>query len=243
MSNRGFSERTYEFCFNAEFCERHNGLLAALPILPSQRQEKYLGYDVSFKIENGNYCYSLFLQHKIPSYASNRVFNNRSFYDTHNGPYFRFKVDKEQHNRMIEQGSIGNIFYCGPLFYTYQDLEDNYKAKSIVNSSIWIDPNNTTIIDNINHNITYDPLGTVAYLHSDPRLIKTIKSEDFRSVLIKRKVDLNYIRNLANDLSKLLIDTPYERLFPNDPEDDLKDNVARIQNILGRVFDISWILI
>ncbi|WP_249869151.1 hypothetical protein [Oceanobacillus saliphilus] len=49
MSERGFSERTFEFCFNAEFCMKNKGLLATHPLLPSQRQEKHLGYDVNFE--------------------------------------------------------------------------------------------------------------------------------------------------------------------------------------------------
>jgi len=55
-----FSERTYEFCYNNEFCNKHKGLLAAYPFLPSQRQEKHLGYDVQFEIDTGKYRYSLF---------------------------------------------------------------------------------------------------------------------------------------------------------------------------------------
>lgn len=65
MAVCAFSERTYEFCFNTEFFNKYRGLLAAHPTLPSQRQEKQLGYDVEFKIKNGSYCYSLFLQHKV----------------------------------------------------------------------------------------------------------------------------------------------------------------------------------
>lgn len=48
----GFSERTFEFCFNAEFCQLFGGLLASHPHIPSQREEKDLGYDVEFVIRH-----------------------------------------------------------------------------------------------------------------------------------------------------------------------------------------------
>src|SRR5699024_2837148 len=195
MPSCGFSERTFEFCFNAEFCNQYSGLLAAHPTLPSQRQEKYLGYDVEFKIKSGSYCNSLFLQHKAPHFAGNRVSNNRGFYDTHGGPYFRFRVDTKQHNTMVDNIStdMGDIFYCAPLFNTYVELASKYDTKDIVDSSIWIDPNNIRINDNKNHNITYDPVGDSAYLHSKPTSLKVSRPRDPSLTLTKREIDSKYI--------------------------------------------------
>ena len=66
----GFSERTFEFCYNAEYCHIHAAVLATHPYIPSQNAEKELGYDVEFKINEGNYTKSVFLQHKVSSYAA-----------------------------------------------------------------------------------------------------------------------------------------------------------------------------
>ena len=60
----GFSERTFEFCYNAEYCQINAALLATPPI-PSHRQEKDLGYDVEFRIREEAFTKSVFLQHKV----------------------------------------------------------------------------------------------------------------------------------------------------------------------------------
>jgi hypothetical protein len=67
--NPGFSERTFEFCYNAEYCQSNAALLATHPHIPSQNADKDLGYDVEFRILQGHYTRSLFLQHKVPSFA------------------------------------------------------------------------------------------------------------------------------------------------------------------------------
>jgi hypothetical protein len=55
-------------------------LLATHPNIPTQRMEKELGYDVEFKIKNGNYTRSLFLQHKVSSLAQKKAGSNSKFY-------------------------------------------------------------------------------------------------------------------------------------------------------------------
>src|SRR6185295_4594947 len=69
----GFSERTFEFCYNAEYCQRNAALLATHPHIPSQQAEKDLGYDVEFQIDNGSFTRSLFLQHKVASFAERKA--------------------------------------------------------------------------------------------------------------------------------------------------------------------------
>ena len=69
----GFSERTFEFCYNAEYCQLNAALLATHPHIPSQRAEKDLGYDVEFKIIDGKFTRFLFLQHKVASLPGERA--------------------------------------------------------------------------------------------------------------------------------------------------------------------------
>jgi hypothetical protein len=40
----GSNERTFEFCYNAEYCHINAALLATHPHIPSQNAEKDLGY-------------------------------------------------------------------------------------------------------------------------------------------------------------------------------------------------------
>jgi len=48
----GFSERVFEFSFNAEFANNNRAIIACAPYIPTQNEEKWLGYDVEFQIKN-----------------------------------------------------------------------------------------------------------------------------------------------------------------------------------------------
>jgi hypothetical protein len=62
----GFSERVFKFGFNAEFAHSHRAVLAAVPHIPTQNQEKLLGYDVKFEIKkSGGAIRMIALQHKV----------------------------------------------------------------------------------------------------------------------------------------------------------------------------------
>ena len=61
----GFSERVFEFSFNAEYAAANKAVLAGAPHIPTQNDEKYLGYDVLFEIQaGGGVTNMLALQHK-----------------------------------------------------------------------------------------------------------------------------------------------------------------------------------
>ena len=167
----GFSERTFEFCYNAEYCQINAALLATHPHIPSQRQEKDLGYDVEFRIRQGAFTKSVFFQHKVSYHAEARAGRNAKFYDAHGGPYFRFSVDNEQHNTLCELSRTkGNAFYCAPRFNLRHELESHFRAPSIADNSILLDPLDVgEIYDDESHNITYARDGTNPTLHSEMR--------------------------------------------------------------------------
>lgn len=61
-----FSERIFEFAFNAEFAARNHAILAACPSLPTPQEEKNEGYDIEFELKRrGGGKEYLFLQHKV----------------------------------------------------------------------------------------------------------------------------------------------------------------------------------
>ena len=61
----GFSERVFEFSFNAEYSNANRALLSAAPHIPTQNEEKWLGYDVAFELNRRGIVHSLALQHKV----------------------------------------------------------------------------------------------------------------------------------------------------------------------------------
>lgn len=169
--NPGFSERTFEFCFNAEFCQIFSGLLASHPHIPSQRLEKDLGYDVEFELATGGFSASVFIQHKTAHFAETRAGRNGAFFGHQGGRYFRFTVDNDQHNTLRELSlTKGNAFYCAPRFHLRHELETHFRATTIASHSILLDPADVgEITDGHRHNITYRPDGSNPCLHSEPK--------------------------------------------------------------------------
>ena len=167
----GFSERTFEFCYNSEYCQANAAILASHPHIPSQNEEKDLGYDVEFLIRTRGYTRSLFLQHKVANFAEFRAGRNARFFDWHMGPYFRFSIDNDQHNVLRELSSNrGNAFYCAPRFHLRSQLETHFRGPSIIQNSILLNPLDVgTVNDNQRHNITYGPAGQRPALHSDTK--------------------------------------------------------------------------
>lgn len=243
--NPGFSERTFEFCFNAEFCHRFDGLLASHPHIPSQRMEKDLGYDVEFEIQHGQFTTSVFFQHKVSCYAESKAGRNARFFDTHGGPYFRFSVDNDQHNTLCELSRTkGNAYYCAPRFHLSHDLESYFRANSIGDNAILLDPLQIGLIhDAERHNITYDPNGSSPMLHSEPKRFKKAYSggKEGAPEFHRRTIDNNYIGELSEHLWTHTLKSNYARFLTKEIE--ALRLVERIQYLLGRVYQVSWVLL
>lgn len=241
----GISERTFEFCYNAEFCQRHGALLASHPHLPSQSAEKDLGYDVEFQIERRGFRRSIFLQHKVAHFAQHRVGRNAPFYDAHGGPYYRFWVDNDQHNTLIELAQTrGNAFYCAPRFHTRTELEQHFRANTIARHSTLLNPLEVgPIQDQDRHNITFAPAGHPRILHSEPRFFSEDPSGGGESLPELREVEVTreYAAELADSLDRLSHAPSLRRKLP--PDIETYRPVRRAQVILARVYDVSWLLL
>ena len=242
----GFSERTFEFCYNAEFCQIHAAVLATHPHIPSQNAEKDLGYDVEFKINEGNYTKSLFLQHKVSSYAAVRAGRNAQFYAAQGGPYFRFAVDNHQHNVLCELSRTkGNAFYCAPRFHLRLELEAHFRGPAIAAHSMLLDPLDVgDIQDDDRHNITYgvgvDPTPT---LHSEPRRFKRAfgGGRENAPELKSQPITGEYVQALREELVRQTADSKLGRSIAAEVEQSRPIEQAQI--ILGRVFQVTWFLL
>ena len=241
----GFSERTFEFCYNAEYCQINAALLATHPHIPSQNAEKDLGYDVEFKIHEGNYTRSLFLQHKVSSYAEVLAGRNAQFYAAHGGPYFRFVVDNEQHNVLCELSRTkGNAFYCAPRFHLRHELETHFRGPSIADNSVLLDPVDVgDIVDDDRHNITYDALGHNPTLHSEPRRFKRAfgGGRENAPQLKRQPITREYVEQLSDELVRRTAVSKFRRSIT--PEVEQARPVERAQIILGHVYQVTWFLL
>lgn len=241
----GFSERTFEFCYNAEYCQMNAALLATHPHIPSQRAEKDLGYDVEFKIRHGNYTRSLFIQHKISSFAEVRAGRNAHFYSVHGQPYFRFSVDNDQHNVLCELSRTkGNAFYCAPRFHLRHELEANFRATTVAINAILLDPLDVgDITDNGRHNITYNAFGQNPTLHSDPRRFQRAYGggQENAPKLRRQAITEDYVEELSRELVRRTKDSKFKQSLTAELEQTRP--VGRAQILLGRVYQVTWLLL
>jgi len=241
----GFSERTFEFCFNAEYCRVNTALLASHPHIPSQQMEKDLGYDVEFKIRHGHYTKSLFLQHKVASFAATRAGRNRKFFDAHMAPYYRFAVDSDQHNTLCNLSQTkGNAFYCAPMFHERSALETHFFGNTVTPNAVLLDPLQVgKIADTDRHNITYSQKGLNATLHSDVRRFNQeyTGGEERRPPLKRVDVTLDYVEELGEQLVADTRTSRFERYLSREFRSTRP--VERVQILLAHVYDVTWLLL
>jgi hypothetical protein len=121
----GISERVYEFGFNSEYCLKNKAILAGCPYLPTQNQEKRLGYDVRLKIKAGASVKAIYLQHKVSRFVDKRAGSNKHFYDAIGGPYFAFTLDTDQYNLIWKalQKNGREFHFSAPSFTTRKDMD------------------------------------------------------------------------------------------------------------------------
>ncbi len=250
-----FSERTFEFCYNAEYCRLNAGILATHPSIPSQNEEKDLGYDVEFQLMQLGVVRSLFLQHKIVHFAGSRAGRNARFYNAHGGPYFRFPVDTHQHNVLHDlAANQGNAFYCAPIFNRTIDLRQAYEGLEICDRSLWLDPIEVgRINDHESHHITYSGDGMQRFLHSEVRSFsESPRGTRDKEALKESEVTSESLEDFAEFLSERSkssvrrekLDAEIERERPQGAV-RLEDQrpVKIIQQVLATVYDVSWIVL
>lgn len=181
----GFAERAFEFAFNAEYVERNRAVLAGVPHLPTQNQEKSLGYDVAFELKQRGGClHTVALQHKVSRFVEGKSPKSSHFWSATCGPYFAFRVDVEQYN-LIQAVAAANLpgiefYYCAPRFVSLKELNDRYQSKTVERESVWIDVSKAgPLQDADTHTITYQADGGAAFLFSkSPVPLPTVGTEE-----------------------------------------------------------------
>lgn len=168
----GFSERVFEFSFNAEYANRNRAILAGAPSIPTQNEEKSLGYDVMFEVNaHGGAVHAVALQHKVSRFVDRLGPTNNDFWTAAGGPYFAFRLDTDQYN-LIESIAAAQLpgldfQFCAPLFATRVEMNSHYLAGSVEANAMWIDVSGAgPITDDEAHTIIYRQDGTAAFRFS-----------------------------------------------------------------------------
>lgn len=248
MSAR-FNEREFEFCFNAEFVRKNGAALIGTPIIPSQRIEYVLGYDVEFRLQNSQFTRSLFLQHKVTSYSEHRRGKNTFIWNCYNGPYYRFPVERldrtRQHNLLVDLATKGeDVFYCAPIFAGLDNLQNFFVHDQVMDNSRYFDPEDMgKVTDFEQHHVSCDPTGTYGFFHSDSkRLRTTLTWQLLTDKAVVRRVDLQYTQTLLNYLTESIKAT-FEALPSVPDEVKKKGTVLIISYMLRRYFNVEWLIL
>ena len=190
----GFSERVFEFSFNAEYADRNKAVLAGAPDIPTQNKEKSLGYDVKFELlQRGGPTHAVALQHKVSRFVDGIGPKSRHFWKAIGGPYFGFRLDVDQYNLIERLSSLGRsdveFHFCGPLFASRKQMNDHFMAKIVEANSVWINVAGAGQIKaDEPHSIIYSQDGTQAFLFSEkPVPLKVLKDETRRARRLERQ--------------------------------------------------------
>jgi hypothetical protein len=193
----GFSERVFEFSFNAQYAAANRAVLAGVPDIPSQNDEKWLGYDVAYSIQAaGGAVNTLALQHKTARYVDNASGTNWQFTTVVGLPYFAFRLDVDQFNIIQSVASAAMLgiefYFCAPLFVNRMNMNKHYMGQTVLANSLWIDVAGASELDNDEpHSLIYRADGTVACVFSDePRRVKVVRPREGRQATHdQRKLD------------------------------------------------------
>lgn len=265
----GVSERVFEFAFNSEFCTASGAVIAGCPYIPTQNQEKRLGYDVAMKVKAGSKIRSLYLQHKVARRVDGKSGSNKKFRDVVGSPYYAFSLDVDQYNliRRFSQKKAREFYYCSPIFTSRKDLEHHYAAKTVVLNSAWISVAAWASIpstDTASHCIVYSPdLKKVSRFSEEPEEpvpAEKPSSEKFFAALArdfqtKELVEEYYEffdtlkewwpeRMKTRRKSEALSDFQMKNVLPPRREDFKRPGevVEAIQEITGDYLGVSWLV-
>ncbi len=268
VDKAGFAERVFEFAFNAEYCILNRAVLAACPYLPTQQQEKRLGYDVAVRInERGGGVSSLFLQHKVSRFVSSRTGSNAHFFDAAGGPYFAFTLDNDQYNLIHHAATTKReaFYYCAPVFTTRKDMDDKFFAQAVVNDSIWIDVAGAGPIaagDTGSHSIVYSSDSTQVWRFSDePNRARAVAPSQGRERA--KPLDVFDVQSVTETYESLMADLlewwpsrqrgrrralgadqrPMPEALPTRrPIRTLKEGIAAVRQLAVEYFGASWLV-
>lgn len=189
----GFSERVFEFSFNAEYANRNRAILAGAPSIPTQNEEKSLGYDVMFEVNaHGGAVHAVALQHKVSRFVDRLAPTNKDFWAAAGGPYFAFRLDTDQYNLIESIASAGmpglDFQFCAPLFATRAEMNTHYLAGSVEANAMWIDVSGAgPITDDDVHTIIYREDGTAAFRFSESKKKLAIADDAVRRAKWERR--------------------------------------------------------
>lgn len=199
-----FSETQFLFGILHEITNKlnpANGWTA--PIIPTQVDEKNLGYDCKLQSK----LRTIFFQFKVPEKLTR---NNAKYWSEFNDEYYLFKIWPDsltpQHNKLVDLANKDvryNVFYCSPAFIKDSEYSDFYEKGEIAKNSIYVSCKNLYKINGDDkHDISYTIDPRKAIMHSDnPQPLRSLGYEEFVKA-VKDSKPYSNLEECVHELSK-----------------------------------------
>lgn len=230
-----FSERLFEFVFNADFLRQNGATVIGLPHIPSQDEEEWLGYDVAFDIDNGaGVVESLALQHKVARLVDGPgSHSNRDFRKAAGSKYLAFPVDPFQFNTihaLVSEKLPGvEFYYCAPLFVDKPCLDKRYAAQDLGAHSVYFDIRNTKPLDESeSHSMVYLQDGSKAWVFSERQDVQIfLAAQKPQQEVLRNSLSIDQISHIYNR-SFEVISEGYDRRIRAAIEREPTDNIREV---------------
>ena len=236
-----FSEFSFGFAFIHEYVN-HNPGLSEVPILPSLRKERKVGWDAKLPFQG----HPKFFQFKLCEYLCR---SKASQWPFHHRPYFRFHItpqDKsDQHNRLLRLANMGNdVLYTAPMFHEEEEFNQNFREGQVTVKSIWLPVRRLpSISGNDKHCITFNN-DQLLWWHSEPQSIEGGLSaeEHYETTDQMITIDEDFFRDLRN---KLLAALNESGTFPQNQgiSDDIATVVEDVYRLLTTEYGLHMVIL
>jgi len=243
-----FSEREFEFCFNSEFIRRQPTGCLATALIPSQRREGKLGYDVELRVSNGEFTRSAFVQHKVPHLLSRWGRSTGQLLNLHGGPYYRFEIysskKSQQHELLWSLARSGQrVYYCAPKATASEALQRLVASNTVVDQSVRVDLRGLPLFrDDQRHHLTYNDRDMQQIYSSDPAHLEPAGTWD--ELFEPHHGDPLTFGELAAIYDHLIEmmrshNIPIENHRPS----SMLGVISAIADLVSRQLDASWLLL
>ena len=237
MTVAAYSERHYELAINIELVSKANEY-----VVPTQNEEKDLGWDIALvpalpklwaSLTEGTTgvgedfghgvpsATSLFLQYKRPEYLwarnAKEASKRKAAFRRHT-PYYRFKLDKEQLERLLQlQSEVkgrARVCYAAGVFHKRSDFYGLKTSLSVAEHSVFVtleevrgalEEERQEVPETEHHVWSYDENGHNGLLNSEPRPLEGMGFEGLKSSLQEQRREaaeplLRHVTSLSDQL-------------------------------------------
>jgi len=235
------SEFSYGYALTSEIVHKFSAVLAGAPVLPSLKDEGFLGYDLNLPLIGR----PLFLQFKRSDYMVRPTAKGAGKVPV---PHYRMNLrplkHSDQHLLLSDMDAKGHrVFYATPEFHTSSDLNDVYLKKEVCARTAFWRPGDIGVLpDPGEHFVCFSIGAPDGYLYSEPKQVErtpfqmavsTVATE-LADTQVRSRSGRDYLMSLGDDLFEIWSS---RRNVARDPV----SAIARIRETRDPIEYLGWI--